>query len=163
MMKRTWPIPVSIISLLLVYGVLYTRQPGGSEALLLLTHALFSIFALLASVLALRASRMFEPGVASRRVWLFFSAGMTALTVSELLWIYYFVWGKEPPYPSPVDVLWAIGFLPVLASLVLQYRALGVQVSLRRKLIVSAVYLGLLAVAFGILWGFILSNPGQVA
>ena len=163
MMKRPWLIPVSITGLLLVYVVLYLWQPGGGDVLFLVTHALFSVFALLASALALRASRMFEPGVASRRVWLFFGAGMTMLTASEMLGIFYYFGGKEVPYPSPIDVLWAIGYIPVLASLVLQYRALGVQISLRRKLIVLAVYLGILTITFAILWGFILSGPGQVA
>jgi hypothetical protein len=162
-MKRAWITPTVIIGLLLVYVALYIRQPGGGEVLLLLTHASFAAFALLASILALRATRLFEPGVTSRRVWLFFGAGMTVLTISESLWIYYYLVGVNVPYPSAVDVAWAVGFVPVLASLVLQYRALGVQISLRRKLMVLAVYLGVLTAAFVILLGYILANPGQVA
>jgi hypothetical protein len=163
MLKRIWLTPASIIGLLLVYGGLYIWQPGGGEVLLVLTHTSFAVFALLAAILALRASRLFEPGIAARRVWLFFGAGMTVLTVSESLWIYDYFSGQPAAYPSPVDVSWAIGFVPILASLVLQYRALGVQISRRRKLTVLAVYLGVLALILVILLGYILSNPGNAA
>jgi hypothetical protein len=163
MLKRTWRMPASIIGLLLIYGGLYIWQPGGGDVLVLLTHASFVVFALLATILALRASRLFEPGIAARRVWLFFGAGMTMLTVSESLWIYNYVSGQLAAYPSFVEILWGIGFIPVLASLVLQYRALEVKVSLRRKLMVLAVYLGALAVVLAVLLNYILSNPGDVA
>ena len=162
-MKRAWLTPIVIIGLMLVYVALYIGQPGGGEVLLLLTHTSFAAFALLASILALRAARLFEPGVTSRRVWLLFGAGMTVLTISESLWLYYYLAGRNVPYPSAVDVSWAVGFVPVLASLVLQYRALGVQISPRQKLMVLAVYLGVLITTFVILLGYILSNPGHVA
>ncbi len=162
-MKRAWLTPTTIVGLLGVYGVLYLWQPDGAEVLLVVTHVLFAACALLASILALKASGIFEPGVASRRVWLAFGAGMTALTISEMLWIVYYVVGQPIPYPSIVDVSWGIGFISVLASLVLQYRALDVQISRRRKLLVLAAYLGVLLVFLGLLIGHILANPGEVA
>jgi hypothetical protein len=106
---------------------------------------------------------MFEPGVASRRVWVFFGAGMSVLTVSEVLWIVYYVLGQPIPYPSAVDVSWAIGFIPILVSLVLQYRALNVQLSLRYKLLILGAYLGMLLVMLALSLQSILSNPGEVA
>jgi hypothetical protein len=96
-------------------------------------------------------------------VWLFFGAGMTALTLSEVMWIVYYGVGRPIPYPSVVDISWGIGFILVLASLVLQYRALGVQINRRRKLLVLTAYLGVLFVILGISLGHILSNPGEVA
>jgi len=161
-MKRAL-IPITIGGLLVLYCGWYLWQPGGTTPLLLMTHVLFAAFALLASILALKASQMFEPGVTSRRVWLFFGAGMTALAVSELLWLVYYFLGQPLPYPSVVDVSWGIGFIAVLASLVLQYRALDVQISRRRKLLVLAAYLGVLFVILGISFSHILSNPGEVA
>ena len=162
-MKRAWFIPITIGGLLALYSGWYLWQPGGTTPLLLLTHGLFAAFALLASILALKASQMFEPGVTSRRVWLFFGAGMTALAVSELLWLVYYFLGQPLPYPSVVDVSWGIGFIAVLASLVLQYRALDVQISRSRKLLVVTAYLGVLFVILGISLSQILSNPGEVA
>jgi hypothetical protein len=164
MRKRTWFTLPNIIGVILIYIVLYIWQPGGSRGLLVLTDVCFALFALLAAVLALRASRLFEPGVTSRRVWLFFGAGMTVLTIAELVWGYYHnILNRELPFPSAADVLWAIGYLPVLLSLLLQYRALRVQISPRRKLLVSASYLAVLFAAFLILSGSILSSPGEVA
>lgn len=162
MLKRLWLTPAGVIGLLLIYGGLYIWQPGGSEVLLVLTHVLFAGFALLATILALRAGRLFEPGVAARRVWLMFGAGMTVLTVSESLWLVYYFSGQSAGYPSAVDVSWAIGFISILASLVLHYRALDVQVSLRHKLTVLAVYLGALALILVAFLQYILSNPGHV-
>jgi hypothetical protein len=162
-MKRTWLTPAFIAGLLVMYLALYLWQPGGSEVLLILTHASFAASALLASILTLKASRMFEPGVASRHVWLFFGAGMTVLTISEILWILYYVLSQPISYPSAIDVSWAIGFIPILVSLVLQYRALNVQLSRRRKLLVLAAYLGVLFVMLALLLESILSHPGEVA
>jgi hypothetical protein len=162
-MKRARLTPITIGGLLIVYIGLYIWQPGGAGVLLVVTHVLFAAFALLASILALKSSQMFEPGVASRRVWLCFGAGMTALTVSEMLWIVYYAAGQPIPYPSIVDVSWGIGFISVLASLVLHYRALGVQLSRRRQLLVLAFYLGVLFVILGFLLSHILANPGEVA
>lgn len=163
MMKKNWLTSISIPALLAVYGVLYVWQPGGARVLLLLTDILFVAFALLAALLALKASRMFEPGAAARWVWLLLSAGMLMLATAELLWAYHNFLDRPIPFPSAMDVLWAIGYLPVLLSLLLQYRTLGVQVSRRRKLTVFAIYLVVLIVAFVPLLGSILPNPGQVA
>lgn len=163
MMKRTWLTSASILALLVVYGVLYAWQPGGPRALLLLTDVLFVTFALLAAILALKASRMFEPGAAARRVWLLLSTGMLMLATAELLWTYHNFLDRPIPFPSAMDILWAIGYLPVLLSLLLQYRMLGVQISRRRKWTVFTIYLGVLIVAFVPLLGSILPNPGGVA
>ena len=162
-MKRAWFAPTMSIGLLVIYSVLYIWQPGGGDVLLLLTHIFFSLFALLASVLALRASWMFEPGVTSRRVWLFFGAGMTVMTVSELLWILYYVEHLQVQYPSVIEISWGMGFVSVMASLVMQYRSLGAQISRRHKLLVLATYIGVLITISVLSLGSILSNPGQVA
>jgi hypothetical protein len=162
-MKKDRLIPATIFGLLVVYIAWTIWQPGGAAVLLHLTHILFAVCAWLAAILALRASRMFEPGVSARHVWVLFGAGMTALALSETLWIAYRVAGQPIPYPSLVDILWGIGFLPILASLVLQYRSLHVQLSRRQKLLVLAAYLGVLFLALFLSLGHILSNPGHVA
>lgn len=162
-MKRTWLTPAMIGGLLAMYLVMYIWQPGGSQVLLSVTHVSFAASALLASILTLKASRVFEPGVPSRKVWLFFGAGMTVLTISEFLWIVYHVSGQPLTYPSAVDVSWGIGFIPILVSLVLQYRALHVQLSQRRKLSVLAIYLGVLLIILALSLEYVLSHPGEVA
>jgi len=164
MMKKTWLIPASIVGLVALYAILYAWQPGGVRLLKILSDTLSAIFGLLATVLALKASQRFEPGVASRRVWLLFGIGMAVLTAAQFLWTFYHAFlDQVEPYPSFADLLWAIGYIPVLASLVLQYRALGVETSLRLKLTVLAAYSVALVVAFVILLWPTLSHPGQAA
>ncbi|HTP06737.1 MAG TPA: hypothetical protein VMP08_00695 [Anaerolineae bacterium] len=162
-MKKDRLIPATIVGLLAVYSAWYVVQPGGPSVLLHLTHILFAICAWLAAILALHASRTFEPGVSSRHVWVLLGAGMTALAISETLWIAYHVVGQPIPYPSLVDILWGIGFVPILASLVVQYRALHVQLSRNQKLLMLVIYLGLLLLALVVSLGYILSSPGEVA
>jgi hypothetical protein len=162
-MKKTWLIPASITGLIVLYAALYVWQPGGVRLLEILSDTLLATFGLLATVLALKASQMFEPGAASRRVWLLFGVGMAVLTAAQLLWtFYYVVLSQAEPYPSLADLLWAIGCIPVFASLLLQYRALGVGISLRLKLTVFAAYSLALVIAFVILALPILSRSGQV-
>jgi hypothetical protein len=162
-MKKARLIPTVIAGVLALYLAWTIWQPGGADMLLYLTHVLFAACAWLAAILALRASRVFEPGVSSRRVWLLFGAGMTALAISETLWIAYHVAGQPIPYPSLVDILWGIGFLPILASLVLQYRALHVQLSRRQKLSILAAYVGVLIIIVALSLGYVMSHPGEVA
>jgi len=162
MMKKTWFTPASIAGLIVLYAALYAWQPGGINLLKVLSDTLSVIFGLLATVLALKASQRFEPGAASRRVWLLFGVGMVILTAAQLLWTFYHVFlSQAEPYPSPADILWALGYVPVLGSLVLQYRALGAGTSLRLKLTVFAAYSIALIIAFVILLWPTLSQPGQ--
>ena len=162
MMKKTWLIPASIVGLIMLYAALYAWQPGGVRLLKILSDTLFATFGLLATVLALKASQMFEPGMAARRVWLLFGVGMAVLTAAQFLWTFYPVFlGQAEPYPSLADLLWAIGYIPVFASLLLQYRALGVGTSLRLKLTVLAAYSVALIIAFVILALPTLSQSGQ--
>lgn len=161
-MRKDRFIPATIVGLLAVYIVWTIWQPGGAAVLLDVTHVLFAVCAWLAAILALRASRMFEPGVSSRRVWVLFGAGMTALAISETLWIAYHVAGQPISYPSLVDIVWGIGFLPMLASLVLHYRTLHVQLSRRQRVLMLAAYLGVLFSVLLLSLEYILSHPGEV-
>ncbi len=162
-MKRARLTPITILILLMVYGIVYIWQPGGSALLLVLTHFAFAMFAFLGAGLAWLASRMFESGVVARRVWLFLSAGLTILTGSESLWLIFYVLRQPLAYPSVVDVSWAIGFIPILVGLVLQYRALNVRLSKRRQQSILAAYLGVVLVSLALSLDFVLSHPGDAA
>ncbi len=162
-MNKDRLIPATIIGLMAMYIAWTIWQPGGSQVLLYVTHVSWAICAWLAAIWALRASRMFEPGVSARHVWVLFGAGITALAISEVLWIAYHISGQPIPYPSLVDILWGIGFLPILASLVLHYRSLHVQLSRRHQLLVLVAYLGLLFLAGLVFMGYVLSSPSHVA
>jgi hypothetical protein len=153
-----------MVSLGLAYIVLYVWQPGGVQVLELVTDMLALMFAAIAAILALRASRMFEPGVSARRVWLLFGVGMTIMTGAEALWTYYRnVLDLQTLTFTAADVLWAISYIPVLISLVLHYRTLDVRISRRRKIMVTAVYASALVIALVILFGSAFSKPGQIS
>jgi hypothetical protein len=162
-MKKAWLVPAVCAAVLLAYIALTIWQPGGSEVLLVLTHAAWAVCAWLAAMMALRAGLMFEPGVSSRRVWLMFGAGMTVLAFSETLWLLYRLVNRPMTYPSLIDISWGIGFVPILASIVLHYRSLQVQLRRWQKLLVLDTYVGLLLVAVFYMAGYILANPGHVA
>jgi hypothetical protein len=162
-MKKAWLVPVVCAAVLLAYLALTIWQPGGGDGLLMLTHAAWTVCAWLAAILALRAGLTFEPGVSSRRVWLMFGAGMTVLAFSETLWLLYRLGSWPITYPSLIDISWGIGFVPILAGIVLHYRSLHVQLSRWQKLLVLDTYIGLLLLALFYSAGYILSNPGHVA
>jgi len=163
MLKKNLLAP-SIIGFVLIYGVLYIWQPGGVRVLDVVTDVLTLLCALLAAILALRASRMFESGTAARQAWLLFGIGMVTMTIAELVWAYYhIVLDQTLPFPSPADILWALSYVPILISLVLQYRALGVQATRRRKVSVAALYLSVLIVALVVSVWSASSGPGQIA
>src|SRR5512139_4129569 len=118
-MKRISFLSLGIGTVLLSYIGFYLWQPGGPRVLLLFTDICWVAFAWLAAALALKASRMFEVGAAARWLWLLLSAGMLVLGTAELLWPYYDFFDQPVAFPSAMDILWAIGYLPVMLSLLL--------------------------------------------
>ncbi len=164
MMVKRIPLTPSVIGLVLAYVILYIWQPGETRVLNLVTDLLTALLALLASCLAYKASRLFEAGTAARRAWLLFSVGLAAMTTAELVWAYYhIVLDQQIPFPSPADILWAMSYIPILISLILQYRALGVQASRRRKLTVAAGCFTVLIIALATSVWPALSRAGQIA
>ena len=162
-MKRISLTP-SVIGIVLVYALLYVWQPGEIRVLNVVTDLLTALLALLASFLAYKASRIFDADTAARRAWLLFSTGLAAMTTAELVWAYYhIVLDQQIPFPSPADILWAMSYLPIMASLILQYRALGVRASPRHKLIIAAACLMVLLIALATFVWPALSQPGLIA
>jgi uncharacterized membrane protein len=162
-MKKAWLTPIAITGLLGLYVALYVWQPGGSRFLEIISSTLYIVFAILTTIFAWRASQMFEPGAVQRRAWLLFCVGVAMWAVAEGLWAYYQIaLGEEIPYPSLADIVWAISYIPIVSSMVLQYRALGTGPSIRQKLGVLAIYFGLLVVAFvTVLWPALSSVGGD--
>jgi len=152
MMKKTWLIPASIVGLVALYAILYAWQPGGVRLLKILSDTLFCDIRFVCYGLGIESKPEVRAGcsVAPRVAALWHRDG--CLDRAQFLWTFYHAFlDQVEPYPSFADLLWAIGYIPVLASLVLQYRALGVETSLRLKLTVLAAYSVALVVAFVIL------------
>jgi hypothetical protein len=162
--RTVWLAPLSALGLVVLYVVVYVWQPGGRHLLSILSDTLWGSLTVLAAVFAFRASRMFEPRVPQRRAWLLFAIGIAMGALAEFLWAYQQVFLSEvAPYPSPADALWVIGYIPLVASMAIQYRALGVAPSLRLRLIALPIYLLLLVATFVIVLQPVLSNPGSAS
>ncbi len=162
MTKKTRITSISIVGLVALYALVYAWQPGGARLLKILTDTLYVTFTLCAAILAFKASQRFEPGMASRRVWLLLGVGMAVVASAQVLWTFQHTLLGQAKTPL-IDFLWSMGYLPILASLLLQYRALGVGTSLRLKLIVLAIYLAVLAGTTAILGWSIHPDPNRAA
>jgi hypothetical protein len=160
-MKRTLALTIGAVALVLYLG-LYIWQPGGERFLTVVTDVALVAFSVLAAVFASSASRMFEPGEPQRRVWLIFGAGLALWAVAELVWACYeIILNIEAPFPSLADIPWALGYIPLFTGLMLQYRALGVGVDARRRLITASIFGVVLIVVFiSVLWPMFL-NPQE--
>lgn len=163
MTKKTWLTPISIVGLMTLYALVYAWQPWGDRPLKILTDTLYVTFTLCAAILAFIASRRFEPGVRARYVWLLLGVGMAVVASAQVLWTFqHTLLNKAGTFPALIDLLWSIGYIPILASLLLQYRALGVGTSLRFKLMVLAIYLIALVGAAAILGWTTTPDPSRV-
>jgi len=137
---------LAVLVVLVLFLVAYIWQPGGTRALTFFSDAVCLTAAALAAILAFVASARFDRGVTQRRTWLLVGAGMAIWTVAELLWMCFEIGaGDEVPYPSLADVIWAIGYAPLILGIYLGYRGLGVRLRWSHRLLVTLAYAALLA------------------
>jgi hypothetical protein len=141
-----------MIALVLFLGV-YIGQPGGTRLLEVFSDGLYSAAAILGAVLLLLASTRFDRGLVQRRVWFMLGSGMALWAIAELVWAYFQLGiGEDVPYPSLADLIWGIGFAPLILGLFLGHRSLGVRLSNRQRILTVVVYAILLAgLAMGLL------------
>jgi hypothetical protein len=84
------------------------------------------------------------------RIWGAMTLGLVLWALGEAIWTYYeLVLQQETPYPSLADVLWTIGYIPLILSIAFQFLSLRSSVSSSSKFLIAVV----LAVMIGlILW-----------
>jgi hypothetical protein len=129
-----------------LFTVLYIWQPGGARQLTFFSDVVCILAAALAAILAFLAGSRFDRGVPQQRAWLLLGVGMALWTVAESLWMYFEVGlDVEVPYPSFADVIFAIGYIPLVLGLLIGYRGFGVRLPMPRRLIVALAYAVLLA------------------
>jgi len=161
MNPRGWPARVAVMIVLASFLGVYVGQPGGTQFLEVLSDCLYGAAAILAAVLLLMASARFDRGLTQRRVWFILGAGMSMWAIAEFVWAYLQIGlGEKVPYPSLADVIWTIGFAPLILGLVLGHRSLGVRLSKRQRILTVVVYSLLLAgLAVGLLAPMYLGLP----
>jgi len=130
-----------------LFAAAYVGQPGGAGGLEMFSDTVCLLAAALAAAFAFIASSRFDHDVPQRRAWLLLGAGMALWAAAECLWMYFEVGpGEEVPYPSFADVIWAVGYAPLILGLFIGYRGLGVRLPMSRRLLVGLLYALLLAV-----------------
>jgi hypothetical protein len=152
MSHRTWIAPAAVLAVLLLFVAVYLWQPGGIRVLELLSDGLYCIAAFLAAALSFVASSRFDRGLPQRRAWFLLGSGLALWAAAEFVWTYLQVGvGQEVPYPSAADIIWAIGFAPLILGLYLGHRSLGVRLSTRQRIVAVILYAALLALLAGYL------------
>lgn len=145
--KRHWPVSLfQAISLLALGGMaaVYLSHLGEPNPAETITNLLTSGFALLATWLAIAVWTLLGKEDPGRRQWAALSIGIGLWTLAELLWAFLSHTLTETPYPSIADAFWVPGYLMVLVSATLRYRALKIQWNSMS----TRVLLGVLVVIF---------------
>jgi two-component system cell cycle sensor histidine kinase/response regulator CckA len=107
--------------------------------------SVFPLFAVSCGVLILVAAKSISVG---RTAWRCFAIGLLLWGAGDTVWALYGLAGKVAPYPSIADILYLIGYLPLIAGVV-------IYVTSRRRgsLLRSAMDMALIAIPVGlILW-----------
>ncbi len=144
--QRTWYARLVILAILLTFIGVYVWQPGGTRVLEVVSDGLYLGAAIVAAILALLASSRFDHGLPQRRAWMLLGTGLALWAVAECIWMYFQIGaGREVPYPSVADVIWGIGYVPLILGMYLGHRSLGVRLSTRLRIVAVVVYAALLA------------------
>jgi hypothetical protein len=163
MRENLWPARIAALGVVAALIVLNAFQPGGVALLELASDSLFAATALVAAVLAFVAGSRFDPRVPQRLVWSLLGVGLLLWALAEVLWAYYQIGigvGGDVPYPSPADVIWAVGTAPLILGVFLGYRSLGVRLSRRQRMAATGAYAILLSLlAGGLLAPMFFSQP----
>ena len=146
MRYRPWYARLVILAILALFIAVNIWQPGGIRFLEVLSNGLGLGAALLATVFSFAAAARFDRGLPQRRVWFLLGTGMALWAVAECIWTYLQIGaGLDVPYPSFADILWAIGYAPLVVGLILGYRSLGVRLRTRQRIVAVVIYAVLLA------------------
>ena len=122
-----WPVIIAI-GMVLLSSLIYLPgiyQALGAFAVLIIYDVCVVAFALTAAVLAALLWRTFDPGETLSLIWGTIAIGLTAWAIGEIIWSSDQIWGGNSlPYPSAADLLWILGYLPIIWALILRYRTL---------------------------------------
>ncbi|GAB4491359.1 MAG: hypothetical protein Fur0016_03550 [Anaerolineales bacterium] len=161
--KRNWPIYVfQSISLLVLGGItaVYLSHLGEPNPVEFITNLLTSGFALLATWLAISVWTFLRKDDPGRRQWAALAIGIGLWTMAELLWAFLSYTMAETPYPSIADAFWIPGYVMVLASATLRYRALKIQWNSMTSRLLLGIFAVIGAVVFALVILPILASEG---
>lgn len=85
----------------------------------------------------------------NRMLWMGLTFGWGLWTVAELWWGISSFFIEEAPFPSPADIFWLLGYIPMYIALDAPSRSIREEISTRQKLIIwlcSIIVFGLTAI-----------------
>ena len=99
----------------------------GSFVVLLIYDLCIFVSALTGAFLAIMLWRSYERGETLSQIWGGIAIGLTLWLGGELIWSSDQLWGGESlPYPSNADILWIIGYVPIIWALLKRFRSLRI-------------------------------------
>jgi hypothetical protein len=118
------------VGAILISGLIYTPplyRALGSSMVLVIYDLIVLISALIGAVLAILLWRSFDRGETLSRIWGGIAIGLVLWLGGELIWSSDQLWGGESlPYPSNADILWIIGYVPIIWALLRRFRSLRI-------------------------------------
>lgn len=112
-----------MLALAAVTGIGYLLAQTNEEFLYLLSNGLPPLLAFAVVVTAMAGLIRYGVSMKNRVsiVWLGYSLGMLLWLLGESTWAVYTLWYSIPiPFPSPADVFWLAGYVPLMCAMVIQ-------------------------------------------
>jgi hypothetical protein len=95
----------------------------GGDAFIFTYHsALNAPFAIIVAISAYAVWRRMSPDSPRRQLWAGLVLGWATWAVAETIWALFSVIGQEVPYPSPADLFWVFGYVPMGIGLLARIR-----------------------------------------
>ncbi len=93
-------------------------------------------------------------------IWGSMTLGLACWGLGETIWTLYDVLLHQPvPDPSPADIFWIIGYIPLFFSLGYQYLSLRASVPRSGRLLIAAIFAGVFLLTVSLVVIPILSSP----
>ena len=112
----------------------------GGDAFIFTYHSTLNApFAIIVTFSAFAAWRRMSLDSPRRRLWGGLVLGWATWAVAETVWALFSVIGQEVPYPSPADLFWVFGYIPMGIGLLSRIRATPFKPTRSQWLVISGV------------------------
>ncbi len=132
------------VLVVLIIGTLYTRDVYrlvGGAAVLAIYDLTNVTLALLSTWLASLLWRSFQRGETLSFIWGFLTIGLAMWSAGEIIWSSdQLLFGNKLPYPSAADVLWLLGYVPVILALAVRLFTFRMRLTKPFQFIILAAY-----------------------
>jgi hypothetical protein len=136
---RTATILAGIFTLAYVFINLFVI--GGDDFVYSLNNNVTIPLSIITTLFAFSLWNLVRMGLHSRLLWGGLLLGWALWTIAEVLWVVYGFIYQEIPYPSPADLFWLIGYIPMGYGLYSRSREIPAKLSQMQKAVLWAVSL----------------------